>query len=187
MNCSICLKSKHPLDNNLLCKDCNKICDIKECQNKKHGIFVLCKQHINQKIPVRIWRPNTECYNTLLEFSHLSSIVNFNINNDNLDLLCNGVHSKVSLLCNKCRYEWMPSIHSFINHTSGCPDCGGKVLWTKERLLYKAKLLKIDERIDFSKVTEEHIINCYSKIPVTCKKCYYEWSPAIDSIFNSKH
>jgi len=186
IECTICHKPKDILDNNLICKDCNKICEIEECQNKKHGIFVLCKQHLKQKIPGRKWTPKTECYNTLQQFSELSSTVNFNINNDNLDQLSNSTKSKISLICKKCKYEWYPTISDIINHGSGCPECAGSVPYTLQRLLYKAKQLNIDEIIDFSKVTEKHINNGKkTKIPLICKKCHYEWSPSISHIINS--
>jgi hypothetical protein len=147
----------------------------------------MCKQHLILQVPIRKWSPKTDCYNTLKKLSHLSSTICFNINKDNLDHLCYGKSSKIPLICKICKYEWTPSIDKVINSGNGCPDCYGNVAYTLQRLLDKTRLLKIDERIDFSKVTDQYIDNGKSsKIPLICKICKYEWTPSIGSLIGGR-
>jgi formylmethanofuran dehydrogenase subunit E len=40
----------------------------------------------------------------------------------------NGNKSHIPLKCNKCNYEWSPTIHNHINNKSGCPKCNSSKL-----------------------------------------------------------
>lgn len=93
-----------------------------------------------------------------------------------------GVDSQLPLSCNICFYEWSTSINNLFNSKSGCPDCGGKVLWTFLRVKDK---LKNRPEINSDKVREEHINEGKdSRLPLSCNICSYEWSPSIKNLFN---
>ena len=79
-------------------------------------------------------------------------------------------------MCNTCKYQWdTTSISSLIHNGIGCPGCAGKVPWTLERLLERAKKMKLMQKYDFGKVTETHVQNAHSKIPLMCNTCKHQW------------
>jgi very-short-patch-repair endonuclease len=97
----------------------------------------------------------------------------------------NGKNSFVKLICNTCEYEWSVVIDSHINCKSGCPDCGNVAIWTLGRFLLKAEIIH-GKIFDYSEITEEHINNSQSFLPITCTICKYRWSPSIRCHINSK-
>lgn len=96
-----------------------------------------------------------------------------------------GKTSKIPLKCNMCLYEWAPPIASHINGKNGCPNCSGKVPWTLERLLDRAKEIH-GNAYNYDQIREEDIKGDKSKIPLKCNTCLYEWAPIIGSHINSK-
>lgn len=87
--------------------------------------------------------------------------------------------------CNICQYQWWPIINQHLNKKSGCPDCVGTAPWTLERFIEKS--IKIHGYgHDYSQITQIHIINCKSHVPIKCNTCQYQWSPSITSYINSK-
>jgi len=68
---------------------------------------------------------------------------------------------------------------------SGCPQCSGKIPWTLDRFLIKAKQIHND-KFDYSRITLDHIKGVGSHIPVTCKICNYFWTPIIGGHINEK-
>ena len=84
--------------------------------------------------------------------------------------ITNGWLSKIPVTCKVCGRAWTPTIHSLVNQAHGCPECAGNVPWTKTRLDEHIRKYGMDVNMDISAVTEAHIINEHSKIPVTCKK-----------------
>jgi len=97
------------------------------------------------------------------------------------------VHSRsqVPIRCKNCVHVWWPDIHSHISREIRCPNCRVRATWTLSRFLYKGKLIH-GERYNYSQVTEAHIENCYSKVPVWCTICQKTWSPTINNHINNK-
>lgn len=96
-----------------------------------------------------------------------------------------GYRSKVPLTCNTCAYEWTPRIDDHINSKSGCPSCSGRLKWTLERFLERATKLNGD-KYDYSMITQEHIKNKFSLIPIQCNICFHQWAPRLDNHINLK-
>jgi formylmethanofuran dehydrogenase subunit E len=96
-----------------------------------------------------------------------------------------GGGSKIPIHCHRCGYDWNPSIQDHINGRTGCPDCAGQVPWTLERFLDKAPLIHSD-KYDYIQITEGHIKNAHSIIPIHCKICGYDWNSTIHKHINSK-
>lgn len=93
--------------------------------------------------------------------------------------------SHVPVTCNICQYYWEPPITSHINRKNGCPDCSGKVQWTLER--FKERGFKIHgNAYDYSQITEQHIINSHSSVPIICNNCKNKWTPSIGHHINRK-
>lgn len=97
-----------------------------------------------------------------------------------------GVTSKIPVKCNDCGYEWWPNIGNHLNHGYGCPSCSNKEPWTLNRFLQAAQQLNGD-KYNYGMITEDHINNIYSKVPLSCNTCKNEWYPSIhDHITNNR-
>lgn len=96
-----------------------------------------------------------------------------------------GVKSKIPVICNTCSYHWTPTIDNHINSKRGCLDCAGQAPWTLSRFLHRATAIHGDN-YDYSQITTSHIKNCKSKLPITCKRCGYFWTPSINAHIYSK-
>lgn len=90
-------------------------------------------------------------------------------------------NSKVPLICKTCHHYWDASINNLINGKRGCPSCSGNLPWTLSKF---QESMEHRSDIDISAVTAEHIVNCHSRVPLTCLLCEYEWSPTIDNLIN---
>lgn len=102
-----------------------------------------------------------------------------------LNTICDGHKSRVTLICNTCYYEWITSIDSHIRRKHGCPNCASNAPWTYERLL--DRFSQVHGKIyNYSKITNNHILGCRSKIPIICNTCGCEWECSIDSHVNGK-
>ena len=51
--------------------------------------------------------------------------------------------------------------------------------------LERAQLIH-EDKFDYSGITENHIINASSRIPIKCKKCHYNWNPTITNHIKEK-
>ncbi len=96
-----------------------------------------------------------------------------------------GYKSRIVIICNTCCRKWETSLDSHISSRSGCPNCAGQVPWTLERFLGRVQEIH-GGNFDYSLVTEDHIKNCYSKIPIICNTCNYQWNPCLDSVANNR-
>ncbi len=96
-----------------------------------------------------------------------------------------GHKSKITIVCNSCHYEWSQLVDGHVQGR-GCPNCANQARWTLEKFLKRAGEIH-NELYDYSKVTEDHIKNARSKIPITCNQCGYHWSPEITSHINCKN
>lgn len=97
----------------------------------------------------------------------------------------NGAESNVPITCNVCYYEWEPTINNHLNGKRGCPDCAGNAPWTLQRFLTKAKKIHGD-KYDYSCITEDHIKNSKSRIPIICRNCQDSLLPDISHHINRK-
>lgn len=95
-----------------------------------------------------------------------------------------GINSRVSIICNTCKYEWDPTVSNHIHGRYDCPDCQGKVPWDYERFI-KIATLKFGGLCNYSKVVSSDILNKDSKIIVICRICDYEWYPTIHNHIRS--
>jgi hypothetical protein len=150
------------------------------CLEKTHGLFDSCKKHLKKKIGIIIK------YN----YSNVINILQFTLNIDFSQVkeehIIKGKNSKIPLSCLTCKYSWTPTIHNVFNGGRGCSECSGRIKWTYERLIEKSKFYKLDKMFDFSQVTKEHIIKgAFSKIPLTCLVCKYNWNRTVNGVFNT--
>ena len=121
IECDICKipTNAEEVNENIICTDCQKLCEY--CSDKKHGIFIYCKNHLKEKVPKRRWSPPEECYKTLMNILQYTRNIDFSgVREEHIN---NGAHSKIPLRCKKCEYKWKPSIDNVINGGSGCPKC----------------------------------------------------------------
>lgn len=86
--------------------------------------------------------------------------------------------SKISIICKICRYLHNPTIDSHIHSKGQCPKCSGKIPWTLENFLSKAKEIHSD-KYNYDEITNKDIQGRKSKIPVICKICSNKWAPRI--------
>ena len=87
-----------------------------------------------------------------------------------------GSKIKIPISCNICYYEWESNIYNMISGKTGCPKCSGNARYNLAMFLDK---IKDRNDIDVSEVKEKHIKNNSSRIPITCKKCNFKWTPQI--------
>lgn len=98
-----------------------------------------------------------------------------------------GARSNVPLKCKKetCLHEWNPTIFDHINGKCGCPKCAGHLKWTLTSVVDTAVLIHGDD-YDYSLITEAHIKNQRSHIPIICLICDHYWEPTIDNHITGK-
>lgn len=96
-----------------------------------------------------------------------------------------GARSHVPFKCNTCLHEWNPTIFDHINGKHGCPSCAGNMKWTLTSFLDTAALIHGDD-YDYSFITEAHIKNQKSHVPIFCLICDHYWEPTIDNHITGK-
>ena len=89
--------------------------------------------------------------------------------------------SKIPITCNTCKYEFTPTISSFIKKKSGCIECTGRAPLTLEKIIIRIKAVHA-EKYSCDLVKKEHIINRDSLIPIKCNLCNNIWEPKIVNI-----
>lgn len=95
-----------------------------------------------------------------------------------------GVHAKLPLICNKCKWQWESSID---NHLRGrkCPMCAGRFKWTRDLLIQRAIIIH-GNKYNYDNVTS-NIRNQDTKINIVCNKCTFSWESSIGSHINNKN
>lgn len=100
-----------------------------------------------------------------------------------------GNESKLDIKC-KCGYDWTTTIASHINSKSGCPQCAQQIKYTLGIFLSRASEIHIDingeQKYDYSLITEEHIKNKDSLVPIKCKKCTKVFTPRISNFISKQ-
>lgn len=120
---------------------------------------------------------------TLVKFLYKAIIHGNKFNYDNIkEHHIKNYKSIVPVICNKCGYEWSPSLKSHLNSKSGCPDCLRCAPWTYERFIKKAKLIH-GNLVNYGMV-EETNLNARSKVHLKCNVCNKEWICSIDCHIN---
>jgi hypothetical protein len=89
-----------------------------------------------------------------------------------------GRRSRLPINCRTCQYNWNPTLNTHIHGKKGCPNCYGNSPWTLPKFLDSAKQIHGD-LYDYSKVTDGHVKNAKSHVPIFCLHCRNEWSPSI--------
>jgi formylmethanofuran dehydrogenase subunit E len=99
-----------------------------------------------------------------------------------------GWNSSVPLICNICHLgsdgKWMVSISSHIRG-HGCPRCYGNEKWTLLTFVKRASSIH-NNRYNYSLITEDHIENSHSKIPIICNICNKISYPTIKGHIHKK-
>jgi very-short-patch-repair endonuclease/predicted Zn-ribbon and HTH transcriptional regulator len=107
------------------------------------------------------------------------------LNNDKYDYsLVKYIKSsvKVEIKCKKCLFIFWQTPNNHITKSHQCPNCNGKLKFTKDRILEKF-ILKWGDRYDYSQFNEyENRLQC---IKIKCKKCYNTFNQTINDHFKS--
>lgn len=96
-----------------------------------------------------------------------------------------GKETRFMIRCRSCSHEWSCTIHQHINGKTGCPSCAGCVKWTLQRFIDRAHAIH-GNRYYYGEITEFHIQNKSSKVPLVCRICAYRWSPTIQNHIHRK-
>lgn len=89
----------------------------------------------------------------------------------------------IAVFCPKCPYAWLTSARAHLR--SGCPSYAKVLRWGSESFIQRAQEIHGD-KYDYSGITDEQIKNCYSHIPIKCKRCKNIWSPTINNHIHGK-
>ncbi len=92
--------------------------------------------------------------------------------------------SKITIKCNKCEYIFNPSIKNHIKAKTGCPQCAGKVKWSLEKFLIKAREIH-NEKYNYDKIEQKDISNKKSVVTIACNICSYIWSTTVGAHIGS--
>jgi hypothetical protein len=103
---------------------------------------------------------------------------------ENNPLTVTGTRSQLKIKCRICDDIFEMRFNSHYYRKSGCSVCAGVKPYTLKRFLQKAIAIH-GNIVDYTQVKEEHIINCYSNVPLTCN--IWSWSPTIDEHINGKN
>lgn len=90
------------------------------------------------------------------------------------------MRSYIPIICNQCEFKWEPTLDRHIYGKTGCPCCNNKRITL-------SKLLQISHEIrgniyDFSQITESHVMNTKSHVPIICLDCKTKWNPIISDL-----
>ena len=94
--------------------------------------------------------------------------------------------SRIPIRCKTCKFILTPTISNHFNKETKCANCYKKEHHKRERWTFKKFNRLLREGFDYSEVTELHIINNVSFIPISCKKCSYKWSTTLTNHFHIK-
>jgi formylmethanofuran dehydrogenase subunit E len=91
----------------------------------------------------------------------------------------------IPVRCKRCDWKFDPTVDNHLNKGTGCPDCAGNIPWTLEKFKLRGKEVHGD-RFDYSQVTDQHIKNAFSHVPVKCTICEYDFMTTIDNHINGR-
>jgi hypothetical protein len=154
-------------------------CNEAGCGVKTFGIFNLCKRHFKAQKGRGVWSPKEAGHKYLINLLTLFS-VGVSWAGIVVDDIGKGAFSEFPLKCLICFYEWVPTVNNIFNKGVKCTDCSGKARWTRIRVIEFLKKYLPD--LDGSMITDEHVQGVDSKVPISCKICFYRWNPTIGSI-----
>lgn len=151
-----------------------KICSHKWGCSINHHIYgksgcPSCKQVLNWTVENFIKRA-TEIHKNKYDYSMVKSI--------------NNSDSIVEVKCNTCDHIWNVSVNNHIGHKSNCPDCTGRIPWTLELFINKAKK-RHGEKFNYNEIKKEDIRDNKSKVTIICNDCQYKWPISVDNHINN--
>ncbi len=85
----------------------------------------------------------------------------------------------VPIVCMECEKGFYQKVRDHIKG-SGCPYCHGSKNWNLKLLLEWGKMI-FGNLYNYELITESHVQNKKSVIPIICTKCKKQWSPTLDS------
>lgn len=91
-----------------------------------------------------------------------------------------GAKSKAKLRCSVDGYEWVSSVDSLLNKSTGCHKCSKRIRWTKEERI--SQINDIDG-ISFVKFLGEYA-GGRTRVAVSCDVHNIEWAATITNIVN---
>lgn len=93
--------------------------------------------------------------------------------------------SRVILICTFCdhRFEQMVQ-NNVVGH--GCKKCANLLRWTLERFLIRAKEI-YGNGFNYDLITETHINDHTSRVPIVCNRCLCIWNPTISNFIGKKN
>ena len=94
-------------------------------------------------------------------------------------------NSNLPITCKTCGYAWNVNLYAHISGKNGCPSCSGKARWTLKRFLEKATKIH-GNKYDYSLVEDIMVNSKYSKLPIICRLCQYQWNPTLGDHINGK-
>lgn len=87
------------------------------------------------------------------------------------------IRSKITIVCNKCSYEWTTAINTHINGAN-CPECAGRVDWNYDRFLRRAAIAH-GNKYNYDRINPNDVRNSKSRVTVICNTCLYEWTSKV--------
>lgn len=94
------------------------------------------------------------------------------------------IHTELQFRCRECGYLITRTIASHIHSSGGCPSCSGKVPWTPQRFLIRARELH-GEKFDYPGLLEGPFeCGVMGRLRVECRKCHYRWHPTLNDHIN---
>lgn len=88
------------------------------------------------------------------------------------------IHSKISVKCNKCEYEWDTEPNVLLNHPCGCPKCYGNIKKTHDEFVQE--LNQINDKL---KVLTEYL-GANENITCECLECGYTYDTTPHSLLS---
>jgi hypothetical protein len=106
------------------------------------------------------------CRTSVADFIKKAKVIHGNkYNYDKVNYISN--HKNVIITCPKHGDFWQtPANHTHKSNPQGCPECGGRINWTQEKFINKAKAIHRG-KYNYDKVI---FINSVRKIIITCPK-----------------
>ena len=96
--------------------------------------------------------------------------------------LSKGSESRVTVMCHRHSptYKWDVTATNHVRHSSGCPNCSGRLRLTVDSIIFKSKEIHGTEKFDYSLIMESHLTKGNrSRIPLKCNSCDNIWQPVV--------
>lgn len=197
--CPICENRRMHYNNysfNFYCKDKNIPWQLID-RYTKTSVKILCQCLINP-LHQHNKKPNSiiqgfNCSQCSEQFPLTNAIIDQKLKEQGRDHLIYRIgnvvnnNTPIDWGCFKNCKKWTAAPKDILNSRTNCPSCAGNIPYTLESFIKKTQSIGNNKNnYNYSYITEDHIKNAHSKVPIWCNICeiYHKFEQSIHSHIN---